>query len=120
MNIQTGSKSVAEDCCPNDGSLLPVDQAISKGLEQASALDGHEVLGLTAARGRICLQDIHALYQLPNFDNSAMDGYALNTELLEGDGPFRLEITGRMAAGDKDTDDGAHPQAAGQDGKEGE
>jgi len=111
MNIQTGSKSVAENCCSNDGQLLPVDQAITKGLEQAHALDGHEILGLTAARGRIALRDIHAGYPLPNFDNSAMDGYALNTELLEGDGPFRLEITGRMAAGDKDTEDGTHSQA---------
>jgi molybdopterin molybdotransferase len=102
MNIQTASQSepAAEDCCSSDDSLLPVDLAISKGLALAAMLDGHEITGLYSARGRIIQQDIYAVYPLPNFDNSAMDGYALNTELLDGTGPFKLEITGRMAAGD--------------------
>ncbi len=105
MTVQKPTHETAHsgDCCSNDGQLLPVDIAISKGLGLASALKGREIVSLAEAHGRTLLEDLVAGYPLPNFDNSAMDGYALNTSLLEGEGPYRLEITGRMAAGDRDT-----------------
>ena len=36
---------------------------------------------------------------VPPFDNAAMDGYAINTDALSGDGPWELPIIGRIAAG---------------------
>ncbi len=80
--------------------LLPVEDAIDKALELSTALDETEQVSLSAAHGRICCDDMVSRLPLPNFDNSAMDGYAINTLSLTGDGPFRLKITGRMAAGD--------------------
>jgi molybdopterin molybdotransferase len=35
----------------------------------------------------------------PSFDNSAMDGYAINTACLTGSGPWRLAVSARIAAG---------------------
>jgi molybdopterin molybdotransferase len=38
---------------------------------------------------------------VPNHDNSAMDGYAINTEQLDEQGPFSLRVTGKLFAGNK-------------------
>ncbi len=37
---------------------------------------------------------------LPPFDNSAMDGYALDSTTLTGAGPWTLDVTDRIAAGE--------------------
>ncbi len=103
MNINTvlepGQDEVA--CC-SSGQLIPIDLAIRTGIDLALPVDGEEIVGLAAAHGRIVSGDICAGLPLPNFDNSAMDGYALNTTRLADNGPHRLKITGRMAAGDED------------------
>jgi len=39
-----------------------------------------EIVCLEEATGRVCAQEIQARYDLPGFDNSAMDGYAVKTE----------------------------------------
>ncbi len=91
----------SDDCCGGD-NLLPIDVAIAKGLGLAKPRQGFEVVNLSNLHGRSVLDDIIASYPLPNFNNSAMDGYAINTKALRGDGPYRLQITGRMAAGDHD------------------
>jgi molybdopterin molybdotransferase len=90
-----------QDCCGSD-NLMSVDMAIAKGLSLARPVDGFEMIGLALIRGRCLLENIVARHPLPNFNNSAMDGYAVNTQTLNGDGPYRLKITGRMAAGDAD------------------
>lgn len=89
------------DCCGGN-NLLPIDMAIAKGLALARPIEECETIALSKARGRISFDDTIAVLPLPNFDNSAMDGYALNTASLSGIGPFSLEISGRMAAGDMD------------------
>jgi len=99
-----------KDCC-GDHNLLPLDTAIAKGLALAEPLVGFETVNLYSARGRTIADNIHARLPLPNFNNSAMDGYAVNTASLTGTGPYRLEVTGRMAAGDHDTDSKGLPSA---------
>ena len=71
-------------------------------LERLSPLPA-ETLALTSAlTGRVVAADVHAAHDLPPFDNSAMDGYAVRAadaagELLvaggsfAGDDPARLE-----------------------------
>ncbi|VAV92703.1 Molybdopterin molybdenumtransferase [hydrothermal vent metagenome] len=94
-------KTQPDDCCGGD-NLLPIDVAVAKGLALAKPVEGFETVSLSALQGRSLINDIHAGFPLPNFNNSAMDGYAVNTENLNDKGPYRLEVTGRMAAGDRD------------------
>ena len=104
MTLHTLKTRPEEDreCC-GGSNLLPIDTAIAKGLALATPLAGFETVSLYGARGRTMAGDIHAFMPLPNFNNSAMDGYAINTDCLSGKPPYRLKITGRMAAGDPDT-----------------
>ena len=90
------------DCCSGGPEMISVEQAIATASQLATGVAGTQVLPLVAAHGRICGRDVFAGHPLPNFNNSAMDGYAINLASLKGDGPWTLEITGRMAAGDKD------------------
>ncbi|GAA5021629.1 hypothetical protein GCM10023258_11170 [Terrabacter aeriphilus] len=56
---------------------------------------------LTEALGLVVARDVRAKVDLPHFDNSSMDGYAVQAASLEGaDGsPVRLRIVGEVAAG---------------------
>ncbi|MBF7044400.1 molybdopterin molybdotransferase MoeA, partial [Campylobacter volucris] len=56
-----------------------------------------EKVNLTKALGRILYEDIFVLKNLPSFDNSALDGYALNY----ADKNSLLTIKGNILAGDK-------------------
>ena len=113
MNDQSSpvGDTILTDCCSGGSELISVDQAIAIASRLATGVAGTQVLPLVAAHGRICGRDILAAHPLPNFNNSAMDGYAINLASLKGDGPWTLEVTGRMAAGDKDI--GAQESPAG-------
>ncbi|MGH3703227.1 MAG: molybdopterin molybdotransferase MoeA [Agromyces sp.] len=55
------------------------------------------------AHGRVLAEDVHAAVQLPGFDNSQMDGYAVRAAELEGarpGSPVRLTVGRTSAAGD--------------------
>ncbi|MEO5744312.1 MAG: gephyrin-like molybdotransferase Glp [Terracoccus sp.] len=62
-------------------------------------------LPLVEALGLVVARDVRAKVDLPGFDNSSMDGYAVCSPSLDGvDGPdgvpVRLRIVGEVAAGD--------------------
>ena len=48
---------------------------------------------------------------LPPFDNSAMDGYAVRRDCLQGEGPWTLSVAGRIAAGDAPPETGERREA---------
>ncbi|MBL4607318.1 MAG: molybdopterin molybdotransferase MoeA [Pseudomonadales bacterium] len=82
-------------------SLTPVDEALATLLGQATELNNHETLSLIDAQGRILAEDKKALIFQPPVDNSAMDGYAVNTQDVSSNQPFTLlPIQQRIAAGD--------------------
>jgi UTP--glucose-1-phosphate uridylyltransferase len=56
---------------------------------------------LTEALGLVVARDVRAKVNLPHFDNSSMDGYAVRAESLAsaGESPVRLRIVGEVAAG---------------------
>ncbi|MEX5689389.1 MULTISPECIES: molybdopterin molybdotransferase MoeA [Pseudomonas] len=81
------------------GNLMPVDEAISRLLDQAPPPPLAQKIGLDQALGRVLAADIHSSVNLPAWDNSAMDGYALRAADLPPDGGY-LSIGGRIAAGD--------------------
>ena len=56
--------------------LLNVDEAIARILEQIKVLEP-ETVHLTESTGRVLAEDILSDEDLPPFDNSAMDGFAI-------------------------------------------
>ncbi|MGE8483351.1 MAG: gephyrin-like molybdotransferase Glp [Pseudomonas sp.] len=82
------------------GNLMPVDEAISRLLDQAPPPPLAQMVRLDQALGRVLAADIHCPVNLPAWDNSAMDGYALRAGDLPAEGGC-LTIGGRIAAGDQ-------------------
>ena len=60
---------------------------------------GVERIAVRDAAGRVLARAVLARDPLPRFDNSAMDGYAIATADLEGNGPWTLPLSGESAAG---------------------
>ena len=61
------------------------------------------LLSLADAEGAVLAEDVTAGTPLPSFDNSAMDGYAVQARDLEGasdQAPVTLPVTAEIAAGD--------------------
>ncbi len=85
------------------GSVIPLDIAAAKALVAAVPVGETETLDLLAANGRVTAEDVAATLNLPPFDASAMDGYALKADAFAQPGPWRLPVTGRIAAGDTPT-----------------
>ncbi|MGC9369754.1 MAG: hypothetical protein ACP5DX_09485 [Paracoccaceae bacterium] len=82
------------------GGLLSVDAARLRTIAAVAPMRQAEDLPLDQALGRVLVDPSPAQVDLPPFDNSAMDGYAVSTRDLAGDGPWRLPVSDRIAAGD--------------------
>jgi molybdopterin molybdotransferase len=82
--------------------MLELEQAVTRILDRIPAPVPEPAI-LAEAGGRILAQDAASPIDLPPFDNSAMDGYAVRAEDVASvvpDAPVRLRITGRLAAGE--------------------
>ena len=77
---------------PSD--LLTIDAALELVLARAQPLDS-ELVAVAAASGRVLALDARAAVDLPPFDSSAMDGYAVRA----ADTPGELAVAGQSAAG---------------------
>src|SRR4029077_336916 len=78
--------------------------------ERVAPVSGVETVPLREAMGRVLAEDVIALVNVPPFDNSAVDGYAVCAATLDAKGETRLTIVGRVAAGH----DATHPLKAGE------
>lgn len=85
--------------CDGAAGLVSLDEAIARGVGLAAPLPETESLPLAAAIGRVLAAPVASPLPLPPFDNAAMDGYALATADLAGDGPWLLPVAGRIPAG---------------------
>ena len=83
----------------DSGHLMPVDEAIQRLLDQVPPPPLSQMIPLEQAMGRVLAADIHSPVNLPAWDNSAMDGYALRAADLPTEGGY-LPLGGRIAAGD--------------------
>lgn len=77
--------------------MIPVDEALRIVLAQVSSLPAEEV-PLGEALGRILAADVASDVDMPPFDRSAMDGYALRAEDASSV-PAVLEVMGQVRAG---------------------
>ncbi len=80
---------------------ITVEEALEAVLARFRPLEAEEV-PLLQAFDRVLAEDIVAGEDIPPFENSAMDGYAVRGEEVAGarrDAPVRLRVIGEVAAG---------------------
>jgi len=77
--------------------MFSVAEAIQIVIQQSATL-AHERVELPHARGRVLAQDVVADSDLPPFNRSQMDGYAVRADDVRY-APVRLRIVGESAAG---------------------
>lgn len=78
--------------------LIAFEDALEETLAHAERL-GVEHVPLDEAAGRVLAAPMLADRPLPEFDHSAMDGYALDSVSLRGEGPWDLLVAGESRAG---------------------
>jgi molybdopterin molybdotransferase len=78
--------------------LRSLDDALAELLRHAESLEGIESVSTFDADGRVLAQDLVSALQVPPQDNSAMDGYAVRTSEIAGEG-VPLPVSQRIAAG---------------------
>jgi len=77
--------------------LMPLETALTQMLDRLSPLHDVETLPLVRCFGRIAARDIVSPLNVPGFDNSAMDGYAVRlADIQTGNA---LPVAGKAFAG---------------------
>ncbi len=82
-------------------SMLSVEEAQKRILEKVRRM-GTQTVSLSDALGRILAKEINAGIDLPPWDNSAMDGYAVcseDTQMASRENPCRLTVVEEIPAG---------------------
>jgi molybdopterin molybdotransferase len=90
---------LTDDCFAFSGPLLPVADMERMIAERIHPVTETERVALSAAHGRVLATDVIAPLDLPPFDNSAVDGYAVQHRDLDAKSETRLAIGGRLTAG---------------------
>ncbi|WP_275097644.1 gephyrin-like molybdotransferase Glp [Sedimenticola hydrogenitrophicus] len=78
--------------------MKPLEEALALLLSHARAVGERELVPLAEANGRILAEPVVSKINMPPWDNSAMDGYAVQSADL-GEVPCRLAISQRIPAG---------------------
>jgi molybdopterin molybdotransferase len=81
--------------------MIPVEEALDKVLSSIQPL-GSEKVSILEALGRVCVEDILANRDIPPFNNSGMDGYAVRSEDIQyasPQHPVQLEVIEDLPAG---------------------
>jgi len=91
----------ATDCCANpaEKNLLSVEQGRKRILQAVHTVTAREQLHLRAALGRILAAPVVSAINVPPFDNSAMDGYAVRSQDCTGTVKADLSVVGSSFAG---------------------
>ncbi|UWR16048.1 gephyrin-like molybdotransferase Glp [Sulfitobacter sp. M368] len=84
---------------PEVKPLLSVQEALRQIRQATGRVSDTEEWPVGETLGRVLGRDVQAQIMMPPFDNSAMDGYALRRCDCPEDGPFRLPVAQRIAAG---------------------
>ncbi len=83
------SDAVHEVPVPRRPGLMSLEQALEQLLGEARPLAGQQSVATLEADGRVLAQDIRSALDVPGFDNSSMDGYAVSS----------AEVAAAIAAG---------------------
>lgn len=96
-----GDQGIAQDSCAAP-DLIPVDEAMARILEAAVRVAETEVVATRAALGRVLAEDVVSAIDVPGYDNSAMDGFAVNSADC-GEAGAVLTVSQRIPAGQSGT-----------------
>ena len=88
---------VAADCCASP-SLIKVDEALSHILNLATAVEDTETVSIENATGRVLAEALKSTIDVPGYDNSAMDGYAVRSAECAEAG-VNYKVSQRIPAG---------------------
>ena len=97
ISVSPGSigMAVADPCASTD--LIPVAEAVTRILQQGKRVVETETVSVENALNRWLAEDVIAGIDVPGYDNSAMDGYAVrSTEIQPG---VCLPVSQRIPAG---------------------
>ena len=98
LSALVSDAAMVNDYDPNAMSVEKAKTWINHFLHN---IDQKESIHIKDALHRVLAKSVIATMNVPNHDNSAMDGYAINTEQLDEQGPFSLRVTGKLFAGNK-------------------
>ena len=90
---------LTDDCFAFSGPLLRLEEMERLIAERIIPVSETERVRLHGARGRVAAADVRAPVDLPPFDNSAVDGYAVRHADLAPNADTKLTIAGRLTAG---------------------
>jgi molybdopterin molybdotransferase len=90
---------LTDDCFAFSGPLLRLEEMERLIAERITPVSETERVRLHGARGRAAAADVRAPVDLPPFDNSAVDGYAVRHADLVPSADTKLTIVGRLTAG---------------------
>ncbi len=80
---------------------IPVEEAVKKVMEFVKS-PKKEIVAIEKAYGRFLAEDLMASHDVPAFDRSPYDGFALrseDTQLASSDNPIQFEVVGEIGAG---------------------
>ncbi|ALR76120.1 molybdopterin molybdotransferase MoeA [[Enterobacter] lignolyticus] len=80
-----------------NAGLMPLETALAEMLARVAPLTDTETLPLAQAFGRVTAREVVSPLDVPGFDNSAMDGYAVRLADAQSDKP--LPVAGKAFAG---------------------
>jgi len=89
---------LTDDCFAFGGPLLSIENVERLIADRVTPVAEIETIALKDARGRALTRDVVAPIDLPPFDNSAVDGYAVRHADL-GSGETTLAVVDRLTAG---------------------
>jgi molybdopterin molybdotransferase len=89
---------LTDDCFAFGGPLLAIDDVERLIAERVTPVTEMEQVALASAGGRVLAAGVVAPIDLPPFDNSAVDGFAVRHADV-GTGETRLAVTDRLTAG---------------------
>ena len=94
---------IIEDTCDiQEEKLISTSEALAVLMSAPTTSISTQKIDLDDAMGRVLAEDVVSKINVPGFDNSSMDGYALHLkdEQINKPGGFEFVIAGRIAAGE--------------------
>ncbi len=98
------SDPAVDPCFDHQPALLSVEEAVAALLSEARPLADQERIPLMQAGGRVLAEELHSPIDVPGFDNSAMDGFALHSRDMQRALSDGLVIAQRIPAGSTGTE----------------
>lgn len=102
---------LSDDCFAFGGALRHLDDALDNLAARLVPVTSLEMISVASGLGRVLAEDVRARFPVPNFDNSAVDGYAVRWADLDQAAETRLPISARIPAGQVDVP-AIHPRSA--------